>query len=238
MKQREEQWSALRLHVQREWGDLLAAELAVLGIGVESRVHPENVEVEELTAFLRRPEQEGEMRGWVERRVRDLGGDPATLQMRVEVVDDGHWVERFQAGLEPFELGQSYVVFPRGRIESDHKERRPLLLIPGRAFGTGEHATTQLCVEQLESRVQPGDRWLDLGCGTGILLLVAAAEGATELLGIEIDPEATEVAGEVVRSNRALVESRSKIDILCGGMEKIPGGEWDGESKANGLGSG
>ena len=57
---------------------------------------------------------------------------------------------------------------------------------------------------------------------------MAAAEGATGLLGVEIDPEAAEVAGEVVRSNQALIAPQSKMELLCGGMEAIPGGEWDG----------
>ena len=77
---------------------------------------------------------------------------------------------------------------PAGRV--------PLYLNPGLPFGTGAHPTTQLCLELLEGVLQPGDKVLDLGCGSGILAIAALALGASRAVGVDIDPKAADVAFE------------------------------------------
>jgi ribosomal protein L11 methyltransferase len=69
-----------------------------------------------------------------------------------------------------------------------------LELDPGLAFGTGSHPTTRLCMEWLEQHVQPGERTLDYGCGSGILAIVAKKLGAGETVGVDIDPNAVEAS--------------------------------------------
>ena len=69
------------------------------------------------------------------------------------------------------------------------------------AFGTGHHPTTRMCLELLERHVQPKDCILDLGCGSGILSIAAAKLGASDVLGLEIDPIAASVAERNVREN-------------------------------------
>ena len=74
--------------------------------------------------------------------------------------------------------------------------RTPLYLNPGLTFGTGAHPTTQLCLELLEEVLQPGDKVLDLGCGSGILAIAALSLGASRAVGVDIDPKAADVAFE------------------------------------------
>jgi ribosomal protein L11 methyltransferase len=216
-----ERWHALVFRVPREIADGLAAELGALGRGVESRRLDHRDE--EIRAFLTSRDQAPVMRAWAERGLERLGVDSGATGMRIEEVEDGRWVERYQESLQPFTLGRRFTVHPRGRVEVEDG-RAPLLLIPGRAFGTGEHATTQLCAEQLEDLVDAGSRWVDLGCGTGILLLVAIAGGAREALGVEIDPDAVDVAREVLAGNGA----GERATVLCGGLEQVERGVWDG----------
>jgi ribosomal protein L11 methyltransferase len=156
------------------------------------------------------------------RRLAGLGVDPSRFSCAVERVDDGRWVERYQESLRAFPIGERFTVHPRGRIEADDG-REPLLLVPGRAFGTGEHATTQLCTEYLERVVRAGERWLDVGCGSGILLLVARVLGAEACVGIEIDPDAVRVACDVLARNGA-----TGCELLEGGLERAEAGIWDG----------
>ncbi len=215
-------WFALVLRVPREAADELGAELAALGRGVESK--PVDSRFEEIRAFLRGGRgQADEMRRWAERRLDAMGVDLELCSFADEEVEDGRWVERYQEALRPFPIGKGFTVHPRGRIETDDG-RKPLLLVPGRAFGTGEHATTQLCTEQLERRVRPGQAWLDVGCGSGILLLVARALGAGRLAGVEIDPEAVVVARGVLERNGA----PQGCEVREGGLEDRPRGPWDG----------
>ena len=216
-----EAWTALVLRMPRQHAAELAAELAAIGRGVESRRVDHRVE--ELRAFLISRDQAASMRAWAERRLAAMGVDRAACSFRVEVVEDGRWVERYQRSLRPFPFGSRFTVHPRGRVETQDG-RLPLLLVPGRAFGTGEHATTQLVAEQLERRVEDGQAWLDLGCGSGILLLVALACGAREALGIEIDKEAVQVARDVLRRNDAGAGAR----VRQGGLECADAGRWDG----------
>ena len=77
-------------------------------------------------------------------------------------------------------------------------------LVPGRAFGTGEHPTTRLCRRVLEQRVRRGRRWLDLGGGSGILTTVSLLLGASEVVCADTDPEAVSVAREVLEANGLL----------------------------------
>ena len=69
------------------------------------------------------------------------------------------------------------------------------------AFGTGHHPTTRMCLELVEQHVQPNDRVLDLGCGSGILSIAAAKLGASNVFGLEIDPIAASVAVQNVKEN-------------------------------------
>lgn len=214
-------WHALVLRLPRRHADELAAELAALGRGVESRTI--DARDEELRAFLPDPARAGSLSGWAEGRLATLGVEPGAYSFRIEEVEDGHWVERYQESLQPFEFASGFTVHPRGRVEVEDG-RHPLLLVPGRAFGTGEHATTQLCAGQLEKRVRPGQSWADLGCGTGILLVVARAAGAGRLRGVEIDVDAVEVARHVLEANGVVSDS----EIVHGGLEQVADEGWDG----------
>lgn len=129
-----------------------------------------------------------------------------------ERVEDGRWVERYQEGLRPFPLGEGFEVQPAGPAPVA-AGRRPLVLVPGRAFGTGEHPTTRLCVRLLERHVVPGGSWLDLGCGSAILALVARLCGAREVLAVDVDPAAVEVAGETLRANEI-----DGVTVACGSL--------------------
>lgn len=154
--------------------------------------------------------------------LRRCGLDPRDCDLRAESVADGRWVERYQASLQPFPLGTRFTVVPAGPAVAS-PGRTPILLVPGRAFGTGEHPTTALCVEMLERHVQPNSRWLDVGCGSAILALVAMHCGAARVLGIDDDPEAVAVAAKVLKSNSA----GPGIELAVGSAERYPPGFWN-----------
>lgn len=116
-------------------------------------------------------------------------------------VADGRWAERYQTSLRPFPVGRRFEIQPAGPCDPA-PGREAIVLVPGRAFGTGEHETTRMCVRWLEELVRPGSRWLDVGCGSGILSVVARRCGAARVLAIDVDPEAVEVARETLDANR------------------------------------
>ena len=79
--------------------------------------------------------------------------------------------------------------------------RTALYLNPGLIFGTGTHASTQLCLGGVEEFVKDGDQVLDLGCGSGILSIAALCLGARYAFGVDIDPKAVGVAYENAEMN-------------------------------------
>jgi ribosomal protein L11 methyltransferase len=83
-------------------------------------------------------------------------------------------------------------------------------ITPGAAFGGADHPTTRACLELLEPRVQPGDRVLDVGTGSGVLAIAAALLGAAHITAIEADPLACREA----RANVALNEVADRVDVV------------------------
>ena len=123
--------------------------------------------------------------------------EPQTVSLREE-----DWATSWQKYYQPIPVGRRVYIVPewmRGQAVPDG--RVPLYLNPGLTFGTGSHATTQLCLELLEEAVTPGDKVLDLGCGSGILAIAALALGAAHATGVDIDPKAVDVAYENAEMN-------------------------------------
>ena len=118
--------------------------------------------------------------------------EPQTVSLREE-----DWATSWQKYYRPIPVGKRVYIVPHWMREQGVPEGRvPLYLDPGLTFGTGAHPTTQLCLELLEQVLRPGDRVLDLGCGSGILAIAALALGASQAVGADIDPKAADVAFE------------------------------------------
>jgi ribosomal protein L11 methyltransferase len=82
----------------------------------------------------------------------------------------------------------------------------PVVIEPGRAFGTGAHPTTRLCLELLLD--QPRGSVLDVGCGSGVLAIAAARLGFAPVIAVDVDPAAVESTAANATANDAAVEAR------------------------------
>lgn len=120
-------------------------------------------------------------------------------KITVSYVEDADWENAWKENFSPFEIGKRLLVVPEW-IRPEANGRAVLRLEPGLAFGTGNHATTRMCLEALEAIDVSGKRVLDLGCGSGILGLAALVLGAAGVMGCDVDPKARDAA----RSNAAL----------------------------------
>ena len=118
----------------------------------------------------------------------------ADLSARVEPVPvpDVDWVSRFRETFRSFPIGSFRVTPPWEFPEQMGHDARVLIIDPGRAFGTGTHETTRLCLAEIELlfAAQRPSRVLDIGTGTGILAIAAARLGASLVVGSDYDPEA------------------------------------------------
>ena len=111
---------------------------------------------------------------------------------RIVEVSDESWLDEWRAWAAPVRVGP-ILVQPTWVPSEAQRGDLVVLLDPGHAFGSGSHESTRLALATLPALVGPGTRVLDVGCGSGVLSLAAAALGAERVVAVDIDPEAVEV---------------------------------------------
>jgi len=139
-------------------------------------------------------------------------------------VAEADWADAWKEHFHPLRVGRRIVIKPTWREFKAGPGDIIIELDPGMAFGTGLHPTTQMCLEVLEEKIQPGMRVLDLGTGSGILALAAAKLGADTVLALDSDPVAVATAQENARRNGvasqvtvaqgSLVQATETYDLL------------------------
>ena len=130
-----------------------------------------------------------------------LSLDP--LDVQFSALEHRNWAAAWQERYRPIPVGKRLVVVPTW-LDNPYPDRLPIWMDPGMAFGSGTHPTTQLSLALLErclEESQPG-RMIDVGCGSGILSIGAAKLGVNQVLGVDIDPDAIEIASENAKTNR------------------------------------
>ena len=127
-------------------------------------------------------------------------GKYGTLLMTLENLKDADWENNWKQYYQPLKIGSRLLVVPEWLHPENPEHRVEVLLDPGMIFGTGAHASTQMCMEELERAIQGGEEVLDLGSGSGILSITALLLGAQHATGVDIDPKAEDIA----RQNAAI----------------------------------
>ena len=118
------------------------------------------------------------------------------LPMEVSALPQTDWEESWKDNYPPQQVGKRLVVLPYWLADMDTDGRLPVILDPGLTFGTGAHPSTQMVMETMEEKLQPGARCLDLGSGSGILSIAALRLGASAAAGVDVDPKAEDIARE------------------------------------------
>ena len=137
-------------------------------------------------------ESDGRLRLWLNDE-----GEAAMLAERlrawlpaIERAEARIWNETWQGAWTPAEVGERFYLVPPGDDSPAPRGRIRLAMHAGTAFGNGDHATTHLCLMAMERYLRPGDTFLDVGCGSGLLGEAARASGAGTVAGCDLDAAA------------------------------------------------
>ncbi|MBI5266487.1 MAG: 50S ribosomal protein L11 methyltransferase [candidate division Zixibacteria bacterium] len=134
------------------------------------------------------------------------------------VMKGSEWEEAYRKSVTPVMVGDDIVVRPPW-TDPMPSYTHQIIIEPKMAFGTGRHETTRSCLAVIRNRFQSGSRFLDLGCGSGILSILAAQMGATYIKAIDYDVTAIDNCRENFAVNGIAVPN----DIIFGSIEKTSG---------------
>jgi ribosomal protein L11 methyltransferase len=109
--------------------------------------------------------------------------------IRVATLADRDWVRAWMDAYQPMRFGRDLWICP-SHIDPDPDWPRVIQLDPGLAFGSGTHPTTALCLEWLDGQDLSGRTVIDYGCGSGVLAIAAALQGADRIIAVDHDPQA------------------------------------------------
>ncbi|MDQ2888018.1 MAG: 50S ribosomal protein L11 methyltransferase [Chloroflexota bacterium] len=133
-------------------------------------------------------------------------------KLETRTVNEEDWANAWKDYFHVTHIGRRLVIRPSWREYMPKAHEVVLTLDPGMAFGTGLHPTTRMCLEELEKRVQPGMRVLDVGTGSGILSIAAAKLGAESVYAIDN----SSVAAESAAANVALNSLSERVNVVLG----------------------
>ena len=170
--------------------------------------------------IIKTPEDMDSMMIKLQECLKDVGQFLPVGSGRIETdtVIEEEWMNAWKKYYQPFRLGHHIFVVPSWiEAEGEPGDIR-LNMDPGMAFGTGTHETTSMCMALLEENVKKGDLVFDIGCGSGILGIVAAKVGAGEVICSDLDPNAVLVAKENVLKN----DVGDVITVCQGDLVAIP----------------
>ncbi|HQW87281.1 MAG TPA: 50S ribosomal protein L11 methyltransferase [Flavobacteriales bacterium] len=206
-------WTEIDLLIRplEPWRDLLMVELAELGFDSFEET-PQG-----LKAAIRSDRYD--------RSAVDAAIAPHRAHMQVGIEErelpDTNWNAVWEAGFEPVRVGGE-VLIRAGFHPAEAGFGTEIVITPRMAFGTGHHATTRLMVEAMLKMDLAGKAVCDMGCGTGVLAILAARRGATDLLAVDNDPQAVDNARENLDANGC-----AEWPVVRGDVNDLHPDRWD-----------
>lgn len=184
--------------------DIMPEDPADDGIAYLNFYLEEDTEVEPVLERVRGVLEE--VRGYM-----DIGEGTITESQ----TEDKDWINNWKEFFHQFYVDDILIVPSWEEVKEEDKDKMILHIDPGTAFGTGMHETTQLCIRQLRKYVTEDTRILDVGCGSGILGMLALMFGAKYSVGTDLDPCAIDATYENMEVNGI---SKDKYEVMIGNI--------------------
>lgn len=230
-------WNQFRLKTTTEAEDIVSSmldDLGIEGVQIEDKIPltqsdkeqmfvdilpdmPEDDGCAYLTFYLDEEVDKHEMLLKVRQELEEMRsylnvGDCTIEESQTEDVD---WVNNWKQYFHQFYIDDILVIPSWENVEAKDSDKMVIHIDPGTAFGTGMHETTQLCIRQLKKYVTEDTEILDVGCGSGILGMLALKFGAKHSVGTDLDPCAIDATYENMDNNGI---SRDQYEVMIGNI--------------------
>ncbi len=230
-------WNQFRLTTTTGAEDIVSSmlmDLGIQGVQIEDRVPLTEEDKEQmfvdilpdileddgkayLTFYLEEEEDKETILMRVRKELEEMKSflDVGECTIEEAQTEDVDWVNNWKQYFHQFYIDDILVIPSWEKVEAKDEDKLVIHIDPGTAFGTGMHETTQLCIRQLKKYVTKGARILDVGCGSGILGMLALKFGAGYSAGTDLDPCAIDATHENMEANGILKE---QYEVMIGNI--------------------
>ena len=230
-------WNKFRLKTTTAAEDIVSSilsDLGIEGVEIEDKVPLTQKEKEQMfvdilpetipddgTAFINFYLEEGEDKDAVlAKALEELAGmrefvDLGPCTIEESQTEDVDWVNNWKQYFHQFYVDDILIIPSWEQVKPEDEGKMIIHIDPGTAFGTGMHETTQLCIRQIKKYVTDTTRILDVGCGSGILGMLALKFGAAYAVGTDLDPCAIDATHENMKENGV---PKEQYEVMIGNI--------------------
>ena len=230
-------WNKFRLKTTTEAEDIVSSmlmDLGIQGVEIEDKVPLTQSDKEQMfvdilpeiekddgvayLSFYLEPEEDKEkILSEIRRELQEMSSYLNVGECLIEEseTEDVDWVNNWKQYFHQFYVDDILIIPSWEDVKPEDSDKMVIHIDPGTAFGTGMHETTQLCIRQIRKYVTEGTRILDVGCGSGILGMLALKFGAAYSVGTDLDPCAIEATYENMEVNGI---SKDRYEVMIGNI--------------------
>ncbi len=230
-------WNKFRIKTTTEAEDIVCSslmDLGVQGVEVEDKIPLTQREKEQMfvdilpeidvddgvaciSFYLEEDEDKDKMLQAVREELKEIGTyvNVGSMEIEESQTEDVDWVNNWKQYFHQFTIDDVLIIPSWEDVQPEDEDKMIIHIDPGTAFGTGMHETTQLCIRQIKKYVTADTEILDVGCGSGILGMLALKFGAKHSTGTDLDPCAIDATHENMEVNGI---SRDQYRVMIGNI--------------------
>ena len=230
-------WNKFRIKTTTEAEDIVCSslmDLGVQGVEVEDKIPLTQREKEQMfvdilpeidvddgvayiSFYLEEDEDKDQMLQAVREELKEIGTyvNVGSMEIEESQTEDVDWVNNWKQYFHQFTIDDVLIIPSWEDVQPEDEDKMIIHIDPGTAFGTGMHETTQLCIRQIKKYVTEDTEILDVGCGSGILGMLALKFGAKHSTGTDLDPCAIDATHENMEVNGI---SRDQYRVMIGNI--------------------
>ena len=209
-------WNRFRLKTTTEAEDIVSSMLVDIlpEIGADDGVAY-------LSFYLEEDEDKEQILADAKRELEEMSAyvDVGECTIEESQTEDVDWVNNWKQYFHQFYVDDILIIPSWEQVKPEDTDKMVIHIDPGTAFGTGMHETTQLCIRQIRKYVTEKTRILDVGCGSGILGMLALKFGAAYSVGTDLDPCAIEATYENMEVNGI---AKDQYEVMIGNIIDDP----------------